>query len=209
MSDEEQAPGVADSYEAKYMGGAEALARSTMRMPWWFFALMGVASVVTLGSAVAAWTPVPLLSFAMLGVVTLLFSHLRMTVTASHLHVQLGLFGPKIALASIENVVAEDYKALKYGGWGIRRSLDGTWAFSVPGGRGRCVRITYTADNGKRRTIVVSSDEAEAVASAIEKARAALRPERTGVRVNETDAEKPAEDAVEVKSNEATKTAKG
>ena len=32
-----------DGYESQYMNGAEALVRSRRPMPWWFFALLGVA----------------------------------------------------------------------------------------------------------------------------------------------------------------------
>jgi hypothetical protein len=132
----------ADDYETKYMGGGEALARSRAGMPWWFHLLLGMACIAVVGSAVASGTLVSLLTLPVLLLSGVLFMFLRVTVTAETVHVQLGVFGPKIPLADIVEVAVEKYPVLKYGGWGIRFALDGRVAYSVPGHGGRGVRIS-------------------------------------------------------------------
>ena len=161
------------------MDGGGAIASSRRRMPGWFFALMGVVFAVAATAAISAFvasgavlalTPlfvtVPLLALA-----TLVFSHLRATVTTTQVIVQYGVFGPKIALDRIETVSIEKYDMFKYGGFGIKFARDGTIAYSVPGGSGDCVRIEYRDDRGKHRKIVVTVEDAAAFAQAIERAR--------------------------------------
>lgn len=169
-----------DSYEAQYMGAQGALHRSKKPMPWWFLAAQGAALLTVVVTAVTSGQWALLLMVPALAVVSLLFSHLRVVVTPEHVHVQLGLFGPKIAVSAIERVSAEDYRAIKYGGWGIRFGVDGSVAYSIPGGTGRGVRIEYRGAKGNAKAVFVSSNEAEALAAAIEDARAARA---SGVRV--------------------------
>jgi hypothetical protein len=102
------------------------------------------------------------------------------TVTAETVHVQLGVFGPKIPVGDIAEVAAEKYPVLKYGGWGIRFALDGSVAYSVPGHGGRGVRIRYKKKNGRESTAWVTTPDPEALVLAIERARAAK-----GIRVAE------------------------
>jgi hypothetical protein len=173
-----------DPYESRYMDGGAALVRSKKRMPGWFFALLAGAAVAGLGGSVLAGGPLlpavvsGVFSLALLTVVGVLFSHLRVVATATHLHVQLGVFGPTIAYAQIRSLRAVPYDWKRFGGWGIRRSLDGVRAYSVPGGNGECLEILWD-DRGRRRTLVVSTDDAAAIVAAVERARAGA----TGVRV--------------------------
>ncbi|HEX7604868.1 MAG TPA: hypothetical protein VF316_24785 [Polyangiaceae bacterium] len=167
-----------DDYESKYMGGGEALARSRVGWPWWFHAIMGTSGAFLILSAIASSTLVPLLSLPILAVVWLLLMFLRVTVTTEHVHVQLGLFGPKIPIAKLVSAKAEDYQPLKYGGWGIRLGRDGSWAYSMPGSGGRGVRLTYETEGGKKKEVFVSTNDPEAVLAGIAKARAGI-----GVRV--------------------------
>ena len=191
----------ADDYEKKYMGGGEALARSRAGMPWWFHLLLGMACIAVVGSAVASGTMASLLTLPVLLLSWVLFMFLRVTVTAETVHVQLGVFGPKIPVANIVDVAAEKYPVLKYGGWGIRFALDGSVAYSVPGHGGRGVRIRYKKKNGRESTAWVTSPDPDGLVAAIEQARAAK-----GVRVAENvrvSAEAlPAEEVAEVDDEE-------
>lgn len=168
-----------DGYESQYMNGAEALVRSRRPMPWWFFALLGLALAVSVGSSIAAGTFAALITAPILIVVGLLLSVLRVTVTRSHLHVQLGLWGPKIAIADITRITATDYPVMRYGGWGIRLGADGSWAYSTPGGTGRGVRVEYRVD-GRDKAIFVSTDEADEIARVVTELQGGAA---TGVRV--------------------------
>jgi len=107
MSDEPSTP---DPYEARYMEGGAALARAKKRIPGWFFALLAVAGlsgpIATIASRapLLPTLPLTLVSLLVMTVVATLFSHLRVVATSTHLHVQLGLFGPKIAYGQITAV---------------------------------------------------------------------------------------------------------
>jgi hypothetical protein len=169
-----------DDYETKYMGGGQALARSRAGMPWWFHLLLAFACVAVVAPAVAHGTLASLVTLPFLLFVWVLFMFLRVTVTAETVHVQLGVFGPKIPVANIVEVAVERYPVLKYGGWGIRFALDGSVAYSVPGHGGRGVRIRYKKKNGRESTVWVTSPDPDALVAAIEQARAG-----SGVRVAE------------------------
>ena len=160
----------ADEYEKKYMGGEGALARSRAMMPWWFHLVIAVAAAVSVFSAIATGTLGSVIGLPLLALVWLLFLYLRVTVTADTVHVQLGLFGPKIATADIVDVAVAQYDALKYGGWGIRLGLDGSVAYSVPGYGGRGLRIRFNK-NGKERVVFVTSPNPDELVAAIDKAR--------------------------------------
>ena len=176
-----------DQYTEKYMAGGKALASARMRMPGWFHWMM-LACVITVlftgvmvgltslagGAAMLALVPVEL-------AVWFLFSHVRTTVTEQLVHIQLGLFGPKIPIEAITKVEVEKYDWKKYGGWGIKRSRDGTWAYSVPGGKGEALRVEYRDDKGKERKVVVSADNAAELVEAINRQRAS-----SGVRIDES-----------------------
>jgi hypothetical protein len=192
--------GAPDDYEAKYMEAGQAIAHSRVRMAGWFFALMGAIALISGGSVVTAaistgrFAPLAALLFTLplLAFITLMFSHLRLTVTATQVIVQYGLFGPKIPVAGIEHVSAEDYHWTKYGGYGIRVGLDGTLAYSVPGAGGKVVRSHYRDAKGGEKKVVVSSDDPNGIVAAIERARAAVN---LGVRVD-GDAAAAGENAV-------------
>jgi hypothetical protein len=193
--------GQADDYEKRYMGGGEALARSRAGMPWWFHTLVGLAAVASAGSAVASGTWVGLATLPLLLLAWVLFMYLRITVTAEHVHVQLGLFGPKIPIADIVDAAVESYPFVKYGGWGLRFALDGSRAYSVPGHGGRGLRIRYKKRSGRESTVWVTSPNPEEILAAIDKARAASR-----VRVD-VPAEKAEAPAEEVESAEESRDA--
>ena len=202
MSDEPPTP---DPYEARYMEGGAALARAKKRMPGWFFALLAAAglsgpiAIVASGGPLLPALPMALVSLLAVTVVATLFSHLRVVATATHLHVQLGLFGPKIAYGQITAIRAIPYDWKRFGGWGIRRSLDGAWCYSVPGGTGQCVEVEWTDEGGRAHKHVVSADNAGELVAAVEGQRAGS----TGVRVAADAA--PATEGQEVERGGATR----
>jgi hypothetical protein len=161
-----------DDYEKKYMGGGEALARSRAGFPWWFHAIMGFVCVMVARTAFVHPAIGSLIALPVLLLAWILFMYVRVTVTADTVHLQLGVFGPKIPIADIVEVCAEKYPVAKYGGWGLRFALDGSVAYSVPG-YGRGVRIRFTKKNGRESTAWVTSPEPDVLVAAIEQARAA------------------------------------
>ena len=160
----------ADDYEKKYMGGEEALARSRASMPWWFHLMLGSAVAVIVASALMSGHWAGLIGLPLLCLVWLLFLFLRATVTPDTLHIQLGLFGPKIPIADIVEVSVAKYDPLKYGGWGIRLGTDGSVAYSVPGHGGRGLRVRFTR-GGRERNVFVTSPNPDELLAAIERAR--------------------------------------
>jgi hypothetical protein len=103
-----------------------------------------------------------------------LFSVLRFTISERAVVVQYGLFGPTIPIESIESAEAVDYDWKKFGGWGIRRSLDGEWMYNMPGDGGRALRIVWTDKHGERRITGIGMPAPEPAAAAIAQARRAL-----------------------------------
>lgn len=177
MSDRsDQAP---DRYEAEYMAAEGGVLHERRRMPGWFFGLMGVIGLVELVASVATANPLPaLVAFPIIVAVTLLLSHLRVVLTETHLHIQYGLWGPKVAVEDIVAMRVEPYSMMRYGGFGIRRSIDGYWAYSTPGGSGQAL-ILETRDG---RKLCVTLDQAERFRAMILELQA--RRAGTGVRVD-------------------------
>ena len=165
---------VADDYEKKYMSGEGALASARARMPWPFDVLLLFLAAFTTATSLASGTWIALATVPLLLLVWILFMFLRVTVTPDALHVQLGLFGPKIAIDEITSATVAKYDALKYGWWGIRLGLDGSVAYSVPGHGGKGVAVTFEK-NGKARKMFVTCPNPEEIVAAIDKARGGVR----------------------------------
>jgi len=181
MSDEEpklgggstQAP-APDPYEAKYMSGpGGALYFAKMTAPRVFHLLFLLPLLVSAGSAFVAHASllVPLVAVIALLLVWILFSALRVSVTAKEVHVQYGLFGPRIPIEAIESCEACEYDWKQYGGWGIRYGRDGSVAYNMLGDGGRAVRITYRKGK-KTKKLLLAAKDPERLATAIHQARA-------------------------------------
>ena len=168
-----------DDYSRQFMEGGEAIVSSRRRMPGWFFAFIGVVLAISAASGIAAFAAsghvlalMPLFfTVPLVAAVALMFSHLRATLTRTHVLIQYGLFGPTIPLDRIDAVSVETYDMVRYRGYGLKRAADGTAAFSVPGGDGRCVRIEYRDEHGAAKKLVVTVEDANEFAQAIERAR--------------------------------------
>lgn len=181
MSDEKKETAVAvrgaDDYERSHMTPDEGvLYRDKFVSHWSWHAIMaatGVASVVPLlftPEGLEQW-PMVLLMAATLAVVWLMFAVLRVSVTSHRVQIQLGMFGPDIPIEQITHAEAVDYDWKTYGGWGIRKGKDGSWAYNMVGDAGRAARIEYTDDKGKPRAVVVTSQEPHLLVDAIQQAR--------------------------------------
>lgn len=171
----------ADDYEARYMAGEGVIYRDKIKAPKKFFLLFLLPTLiqaVTFSTVAIAGKPLPLSVIAIVPITALLmmllgllFAVLRITVTLREVHVQYGLFGPKIPVASIEDCKAVKYDWKDYGGWGIRRGADGSWAYNMVGDAGRAVRIEWVDAKGKKNVTLVASPDPEALARAIQQAR--------------------------------------
>ncbi len=202
-----------DAYIAAYMDGARAIAVETMRLPrWWaaaFGALASLGVVVPLlsslakGHLAAGAALTSTLTLGIVALIMLLFTHLRVVVTHEALHVQLGVWGPRIPLQSIRSARAGMYDWKQWGGWGIRRGRSGGWSYSVPGGSGQCVEVQWIDDAGRERTHVITVEDSAAILAAIERGRGAVTAE-TGVRVEDPH---PADEA-RARENSSVRTAR-
>ncbi len=181
MSDDEpklaggdlQAP-APDPYEAKYMSGPDgALYFAKIRAPRFFHLLFLLPLLVSTGSALVVHAPllVSIFSALPLFLVWILFSALRISVTSKEVHVQYGLFGPRIPIEAIESCEACAYDWKQYGGWGIRYGRDGTVAYNMLGDGGRAVRISYKKGE-KTKKVLLAARDPERLATAIQQARA-------------------------------------
>lgn len=194
----------ADEYEAKYMGdGAAVVHRERVHGPGWYHALFAVPAAVLAAlpfvADVPPWAALP--GLVVLGGSWALLSVLRTTVTRRAVHVQLGPFGPRIPVASVERVEVVDLNVVLHG-WGIHRSLDGAWCYTLPVDGGRAVRIAWRDAKGRRKTTLVSSATPDVLKEAIERARAgATDLEATRVLRGVHDAPVLHEETVEVEAD--------
>ncbi len=170
------------------MSGEGALASARARMPWLFDVVLLVLAAFTTATSIASGTWVALATVPLLLLVWILFMFLRVTVTPDALHVQLGLFGPNIAMGEITSATVAKYEALKYGGWGIRMGLDGSIAYSLPGHGGKGVAVTFTK-KGKERKMFVTCPNPEEIVTAIDKARGVRVAKDVRVSEEETETE--------------------
>jgi hypothetical protein len=194
-----------DAYVRAFMGGDTVAFLEKVRAPWWLNATLLSAGVVGAVACVSSG------AYVVAGVIALLTTfmagflmELRTAVTATHVHIQYGTAGPRIAMSEITAVDVVDYDAFRYGGWGIRRSFGGVSAYSVPGRGGKAVRITKRDG----RVVVVTSEQPAALRAAIEQARggatSALDAARTNIGV--LDAPTASAEVVEAAVAEASAT---
>lgn len=168
----------ADAYEAEYMSGggqvfhrSKVIARKLAVILLSLGVLMGVFSVASFAFA-PVFASVMILAGALFTIFCGLgLSVLRTHVTSEELHVQYGLWGPRVPIVAITacNVIPYDWK--RFGGWGLKRSVDGTWAYT-PTLVDRVVSIGWTDDKGKTKKAVFAAKDPDAVVAAVRRARA-------------------------------------
>ncbi len=166
---------VPDAYEQRFMAGeGTVLYRDKSRAPWPLHVLIGAAALVVIGAGVLSGELLALaIGLPVLAMIWVLFSVLRVTVSAGIVSVQYGLFGPQIPVAAIELAEATTYDWRRFGGWGIRRSR-GERIYNMPGDGGHAVRIVWRDRKGRRCVTLIGSRHADQMASKIRGARAAL-----------------------------------
>lgn len=175
-----------DDYEDKYMGGGAILYQTKAKAPWTFHLLMLspllvsglILTISSFAPNAPGWLPLMILpTLVILAPLWLLFSVLRATVTSTHVHIQYGLFGPKIPLEKITACEGVAYDWKKYGGFGIRRGADGSHAYNMMGDQGRAVKLTWTDDSGRPVTTLVSASDPDGFVNAVKRASgAAAKP---------------------------------
>lgn len=180
-----------DLYEDRYMAGeGTVLYRDKSRAPWFLHAMFAAAAAIIVAANVIAgqWLALAV-TLPILTIVWLFFAVLRVTVSQGSVQVQYGVFGPTIPIAAIESATPVSYDWKKFGGWGIRRSIEGTWIFNMPGDGGRAVQVTWRDARGKERVTLIGSRRAELLAERITTARAALpaAPERAALAEGQGD----------------------
>jgi hypothetical protein len=152
----------------------EALARERVTMAWWGHAIFALALVLVARAALLDHRALDFALLVAVPLVWLVFMTLRTAVTGSHVHVQLGFFGPKIDIGDIEKAEVVRGAAARAGGWGIRFGLSGVVTYSVPRLLGDYLQITYRRGTRLRKVRVMSAEPARLV-GAIEAARARTR----------------------------------
>lgn len=168
----------ADEYEAKHMATAGEVVHRDKRVSRLMAVLLAVPALLTVVVAVLALMS-PTEASAGVGLLgvglffalsALLFSSLRTSVSTREVHIQYGIWGPRIPLDALESCQVVDYNPMVYGGWGIKLGVDGVWAFSMPGAK-RALRLEWTTPKGKTKKAVVTADDPDRVLAAIERAR--------------------------------------
>ena len=168
----------ADEYEDRFMEASHALARERVRMAWWAHAALAFLAVWSFRATTLSHTIVQLL---ILAAVWLVCMTLRTVVTREAVHIQLGVFGPRIPLESIRSARAVTRSLLRTRGWGIRFGFDGSTTYNVPSTADGYVEISYER-GGKMRLVRAMSHDPERLVAAIDRARAGTAA-RTGVRI--------------------------
>ncbi len=162
----------ADRYEKEFMAGeGTVLYRAKARAHWSLAAMvLGIGGVAALGTATVA----PIASVAILAFLALtyiMFAVLRVTVSEGALNIQLGLWGPRIPIASIVSAEATTYRFRDFGGWGIRISPSKGTMYNMPGDGGHALKVVWRTEEGREKTTWVGTREARQLIDAIDRAR--------------------------------------
>jgi hypothetical protein len=178
-----------DEFEAKYMTDGSRVLHRDKRVSRGMAAILAAPGLFTLALAIfigmansTSDKPLPesALPFVVGGMalfsvlyfaLAITFAVLRFVVTEHAVHVKYGLWGPTIPLESIESCRVVDYEWTKYGGWGIRRGIDGSWAYVASSGP--VVEVVYREGKKQKKALLGAADAASLSAS-ITRARDAL-----------------------------------
>jgi len=158
-----------DRYERTYMRANDALARQRIPMAWWGHAIFAAVFALILRAAVVQPRGALFVALAVVSLMWLLLMTLRVAVTRTHVHVQLGFFGPKIPIENVESVQAGRGPRVRTG-WGIRLGLDGGVTYSVPAPIRDYLEIVYRAGS-RQRIVRVMTDDPQPLVSAVNAAR--------------------------------------
>ncbi len=167
-----------DEYESEYMsGGGQVLHRSKLVARRLALLLLTSGVLTGVHAAVSFFNESLLAaillssgSLAML-LAGLSLSVMRTKVTFEVLHVQYGLWGPRVPITAITSCNVIPYDRQKFGAWGIKRSVDGTWCY-MPTMVESVVSISWTDEQGDTKKAIFAAEDPDAVAVAIRRARA-------------------------------------
>ncbi len=190
-----------DAFEAKYMHDGTRVLHRDKRVSRKMALLLGVTGLFILLQAIsvplfndASARPMPAsivpfwtVGMGLLAVIFLLlailFGVLRFVVTERAIHVKYGLWGPTIPLESVISCEVVDYDWTKYGGWGIRRGADGSWAY-VPSS-GSVVEVVYREGKQEKRVVLGAAEPHALARSIVEAAGSSAARMRVGVEASE------------------------
>jgi hypothetical protein len=191
-----------DRYERTYMRANDALARQRIPMAWWGHALFATPFALILRAVVAQPRAALFVALAIVSLLWLLLMTLRVAVTRTHVHVQLGFFGPKIPIGNIESVQAGRGPRLRTG-WGIRLGIDGAVTYSVPAPIRDYLEIVYRTGS-RQRIARVMTDDPKSLVDAINTAREQRTEALSGkLRIDDSALEAMAGELAEVAPREA------
>jgi len=195
-----------DEYELRYMDADSALARVRQRQAWWLPAtVLASATLLIAMMAPLLWrmaqTPggrsIALvfaagyaLEFLALFPAMIIGHIVRAVVTPTHLRVHIGLRRAEVPLSAITSLSVEPVRWWRMPG-SLLGGLRGREQAFVTFGAKHCLRLEWSDDQGRKKTLWAQLDAAPELCALI----ASLAPGRTGVRVEATGAEE--EPAVE------------
>jgi hypothetical protein len=205
-----------DEFEQRFMRDGSRILHRDKHVSRGMAAMLGVPGLFTIGLSIfvgltnaTADKPLPpvALPFVMAAMVVfglafltmaVAFAVLRVVVTEKEVHVKYGLWGPSISLASVTSVRVIDYQWHKYGGWGIRRGADGSWAYVARSGP--VVELCYT-EGAETKKLLIGAEDAAGLARAIQEARSkSVTGTRIAVDTGEARAEAEAEAETEAEA---------
>lgn len=172
----------ADDYASGYMAGAGRVILRDKVVSRISLLLLGLVALWCGGGAIATFANLLPKSSPGVGVfllaVTAFFVLLAATLTVvrsvvseGEVLVQYGLWGPRVPIGRVLGARVVAYDWLRFGGWGIKRDGEGTWAY-VTSARGDVVELRFLDEGGTERKALFSATDPAGVAAAIEEARA-------------------------------------
>lgn len=188
---------MADEYERTQMAGAgEVLYRYRVTSPPWLLALAaGLPGLGLFGAAIAtaaAGAVGASLGFAaggvalvgLMSIVHLVFAVGRIAVSEGELHVQMGLWGPRIPIRDIASAEAGSIPGRRIG-MGAGYDLTGRMTYRMWGDNAKAVLLTLTS--GKKIALVMKEPDALLAAIRDAMGRASAAAETPRVRVEAPD----------------------
>jgi hypothetical protein len=180
--DRQQMASARDKYERDHMAAGMELCRDkiTWKLHWILLGMAVALAASTTAFALTGPTPDnPLwVTFlvggmaALFSILWLMFAVMRTVVTTDEIHVQYGLWGPRVPIEAIESCEVTKYDWTEFGGWGIKYSTSSkTWAYSLWGHGNDVVRLVWT-EKGKTKRAVFHARDPEAIVMAVQRARA-------------------------------------
>ncbi|MBL8715266.1 MAG: hypothetical protein JNL79_04690 [Myxococcales bacterium] len=171
-----------DAYAKKYMAGAGAVLLRDTKVGRTSLAILGLVTLWCGGGAIGAFLNVLPKSSVGAAVfmtfMTAFFAFLALTLTVvrtvvseGEVQVQCGLWGPRVPMERVTSCRVVPYDWVRFAGWGIKRSADGTWAYTLDA-KSDVVELTWTDEAGEAHAAQFSASDPHAVAAAVEKARA-------------------------------------